>query len=210
MKEGLKYTLAEHAGGTILDTYLATVRFEMHNEDAWRCFVSAGQPVIFVLWHSTLLPIAYVHRRQGVVSMTSRSEDGEYISRLLQHWGNGVARGSSSRGGDAALREMVRAIRSGHSAAITPDGPRGPSEVMKPGVIQLAQLTGAPLIPVAATARNAWRLDSWDRFIVPRPFSRVRVTYGEGVTVARDATSEMLKETGASLERTMAVLKGSD
>jgi lysophospholipid acyltransferase (LPLAT)-like uncharacterized protein len=206
VRNGLKYALAQHGGGAVLDTYMGTLRWQVENADAWRRHVSAGQPVIYVLWHSTLLPIAYTHRGQGVVSMTSQSADGEYISRLLQHWGNDAARGSSSKGGDSALREMVRAVRSGHSAAITPDGPRGPREVMKPGVVQLAQLSGAPLVPVSAGASSAWRLSSWDRFLVPKPFSRVHVAYGEPVLVKRGATREDLDAVSRELEQTMAEL----
>lgn len=202
----MKYTLAQHGGGALLDMFMGTLRWEVENADAWRRHVSAGQPVIYVLWHSTLLPISYMHRGQGVFAMTSQSEDGEYISRLLQHWGSGAARGSSSKGGDTALRELVRTIRSGRSAAITPDGPRGPKEVMKPGVVQLAQLSGAPLVPVAAGASNAWRMKSWDGFVVPKPFSRVRVAYAEPVIVERGVSREALDDIAAQLEKTMGQL----
>jgi lysophospholipid acyltransferase (LPLAT)-like uncharacterized protein len=187
MRTGLRYAAAQHIGGALLDVLRCTTRYDVVNADAHRRYTAQGAPVIFVLWHGRLLSLGYLHRGQGVYGLASRSADGEYIARVLQHWGMPMVRGSSSRGGDTAFREMVRAVRSGHSMSITPDGPRGPREVLKPGVLQLAQLTGAPLIPTAAAASRAWWFTSWDRFQVPKPFARIAVTYGEPLFVPRDA-----------------------
>lgn len=187
MRTGLRYALAQHAGGALLDAIMHTTKLHVENAAAWRDRVEQGRPVIYVLWHGRLLPLGYVHRGQGVIGLASRSADGEYIARVLRHWGFGIIRGSSSSGGDTAFRELIRALRAGRSVAITPDGPRGPRERLKPGVIQLAQLTGAPLVPVAAGASRAWWFVSWDRFLVPRPFARVNVAYADPVFVPRDA-----------------------
>ena len=194
MRTGVRYTVAQHAGGALIDALLGTVRYDVVNDDAWRSFRARGEPVIFVLWHGRLLPLGYLHRGQGVYGLASLSADGEYIARILQHWGMPMVRGSSSRGGDTAFREMVRVVRAGHSMSITPDGPRGPREVLKPGVVQLAQLTGAPLIPLAAAADRAWWFTSWDRFLVPKPFARVAVTYGEPILVPRKADSAVIDQ----------------
>ncbi|CAN5693435.1 lysophospholipid acyltransferase family protein [soil metagenome] len=201
MRDGLRYTLAQHGGAAVIDVLLRTVRFEVENTASYERFRNEGRPVIFVLWHSRLLPLGYVHRGQGVYGLASLSADGEYIARVLQHWGMPMVRGSSSRGGDTAFREMVRVVRAGHSMSITPDGPRGPREQLTPGVLQLAQLTGAPLIPVSAAANSAWYFNSWDRFLVPRPFARVPVGYGEPLKVPRVATATDVDELALELQR---------
>jgi lysophospholipid acyltransferase (LPLAT)-like uncharacterized protein len=206
VRTGLRYALVQHAGGALIDTLLRTVRFDVSNTSFYERYWAAGRPVIFVLWHGRLLPLGYVHRGQGVYGLASLSADGEYIARILQHWGMPMVRGSSSRGGDTAFREMVRVVRSGASMSITPDGPRGPREVLKPGVLQLAQLTGAPLIPVAAAADRAWWFESWDRFLIPKPFARVAVDYAEPVEVPRRADAAELETLRTEVERTMTGL----
>jgi lysophospholipid acyltransferase (LPLAT)-like uncharacterized protein len=139
--------------------------------------------------------------------MASRSADGEYITRMLHHWGYRVARGSSSRGGDTALRELAALVRAGHTAALTADGPRGPRHKLKFGVLRLAQLTGVPIVPVAVAADRVWRLRSWDRFIVPKPFSRVRVVFGDAIAVASDLSDDARPELAAHIERVLAELE---
>jgi lysophospholipid acyltransferase (LPLAT)-like uncharacterized protein len=206
MRTGVRYTLAQHVGGTLVDALMMTLRIDVVNDRAYREPMEQGRPVIFVLWHGRLLPLGFVHRGQGVIGLASHSADGEYIARLLQHWGFGIIRGSSSRGGDTAFREMIRAVRAGRSIAITPDGPRGPREKMKPGVLQLAQMTGAPLIPVAAAASRAWWFVSWDRFLVPRPFGRLCVTYGDALTVPRDADAVAIERLAQDVEHTLGTL----
>lgn len=206
MRKGLRYTLVQHAGGALIDMLLGTVRFDVVNDESWRRYHERGEPVIFVLWHGRLLPLGYLHRGQGIYGLASLSADGEYIARILQHWGMPMVRGSSSRGGDTAFREMVRVVRAGHSMSITPDGPRGPREVLKPGVVQLAQLTGAPLIPLGAASDRGWWFTSWDRFLVPKPFARVAATYGDPLTVPRDADAATLTDLVARLESSMSVV----
>lgn len=187
MRTGLRYRVAEHAGGAVLDALMHTVRLHVKNDRAYRAFMEQGKPVIFALWHGRLLPLGFLHRGQNIVCLASRSSDGEYITRVLQHWGFGVVRGSSSSGGDTAFRELIRVVRAGSSVAVTPDGPRGPREQLKPGVLQLAQLTGAPVVPLAAAATRSWWFVSWDRFLVPQPFARLHVEYGDPIFVSRDA-----------------------
>ena len=200
MRSGLRYRIAQRVGGAALDALLGTARFDIENEAAYRAYWQEGRPVIFVLWHGRLLPLGYLHRGQGVYGLASLSADGEYIARVLVHWGMPMVRGSSSRGGDTALRQMVRVVRAGHSMAITPDGPRGPRQQLKPGVLQLAQLTGAPLIPIAAAASRAWWFESWDRFLVPKPFARIAVAYGRPVLVPREADAATLEEARSTLQ----------
>lgn len=203
MSRQLQVALASRVAGWTLDALLGSARFEAEGEEHFLRYRHAAQPVIFVLWHGRLLPLSYRHRGQGVVTLVSRSADGEYLTRVLEHWGYLSARGSSNRGGTTALREMVRHARAGRSLAITPDGPRGPRQKLKPGVLLAAQLTGAPLIPVAAGASRAWWFGKWDRFLVPQPFSRVHVTYGAPLCVPRDLQATALEEIGERLEDTL-------
>jgi hypothetical protein len=169
-----------------LDTLLATVRFSLHNEEALTEQTRAGRPVIFLLWHGRLIPLSYFHRQRGYATLISQSADGESIARIGRAWGYHVVRGSSSRGGSVGLRALVRHVRAGRCLAITPDGPRGPMQRMKPGALLAAQLSGAPLLPLGAAADRAWWFGSWDRFLVPQPFARVHIVYGEPIHVPRE------------------------
>jgi lysophospholipid acyltransferase (LPLAT)-like uncharacterized protein len=198
-----RYAAAGRTGASVLNAVMATTRIERINAEAYRVPQARG-PVVFALWHGRLLPPTWLHRHEGVVTLASHSADGEYITRMLQRWGYHVVRGSSSRGGDSALRELVRLIRGGRSVAITADGPRGPREKLKPGVLQMAQLTGAPLIPVGTAVSRAWRFDSWDRFTLPMPFARIRIAYGDAVYVPRDTASSALPALAAEVEARIA------
>ena len=153
----------------------------------WRMPATAPRPrgrqVILAVWHGQLLPALCFHRGQPITLLVSAHRDGEYLARAAGSWGFGTVRGSSTRRGVSGLRALVRALRAGRDAAITPDGPRGPARQVKPGVLAAAQLTGAPIVPVGAAATQVWKLASWDRFEVPRPLARVAVTYGAPVAV---------------------------
>lgn len=199
----LRYSLLSGLAGALLDALLGSTRFVAEGEDNFLRYRKAGQPVIFVLWHGRLLPLSYRHRGQGIVTLVSRSADGEYLARILEHWGFVPARGSSNRGGTTALRELVRHARAGRSLAITPDGPRGPRQKLKPGVLLAAQLTGAPLVPVAAAASRGWWLGKWDRFLVPRPFARIHVLYGTPICVPRELQGQSLEEWSGRVEETL-------
>lgn len=140
------------------------------------------QPVIFAIWHNRLLMLPRVFDscfpgRQSV-GLISASRDGELVSILIERCGYGTIRGSSSRKGVIALRQLVDALAEGRNVLITPDGPRGPVYQASQGVVFLAQKTGAPVIPIHLEYSSCWRLKSWDRFVVPRPFARLRAIFG--------------------------------
>jgi lysophospholipid acyltransferase (LPLAT)-like uncharacterized protein len=164
---------------------------------------AAGAGAIYVVWHARLLLLPYLYRRRGLFALVSRSEDGSMIADLLRRFGFVTVRGSSSRGGAGGLRALARAIGEGHSVVVVPDGPRGPREVLKAGVVVLARLTGAPVVPVAVGASSEWRARSWDEFRIPKPFSRCVVRFGEPIRVPRgiDAAGEatVRKEIEAAL-----------
>lgn len=141
------------------------------------------EPVIYALWHAELLPLMMLYAPAGMATMISHHADGEIASAVVRALGSRVVRGSSSAGGKAALREMVRLGRDGWPLAITPDGPRGPAGRCKPGVVRLAAQSGLPIVPVAAHPAAGWRLRSWDRFIVPRPFTLIHVEFMSAIRV---------------------------
>jgi lysophospholipid acyltransferase (LPLAT)-like uncharacterized protein len=130
-----------------------------------------------------MLPLIWTHRGRGAAVLVSRHRDGELITRVIERMGFATARGSSTRGGEEGVMDMLRLAKEGRLLAITPDGPRGPAQRLKPGLVYLASRTGLPVVPVASAARRSFRLKSWDRFRIPRPFTRVVVAYGEPIAV---------------------------
>ena len=192
-------------GAGILKTLFLTLRLRV--EDPYG-FVKSGSsdPAIFCFWHNRILGITFVFRRiypkqrKGVTVLTSASKDGEILANVVAAFGMGSARGSSSRRGSRALLELVRLIRGGTDIAITPDGPRGPRYSLGPGVIQLAQSTGAQILPVHASFSRCIRMKTWDGFIIPLPFSKVSVTLGAPMTIPAQIDDEGFENERKKLE----------
>jgi lysophospholipid acyltransferase (LPLAT)-like uncharacterized protein len=167
-------------------------------EACWR----AKQPVIYTIWHGQILLMPYLYgRRLRLCALTSRSRDGEILARFVQGFGFTVVRGSSSRGGARALLMLARAVREeAADIVIVPDGPRGPRHVAQGGAVMLAKMIGVPMIPVAFAASAKTVLQSWDAFIIPRPFARVAVLFGAPISVPRDADEVVLEAKRRELE----------
>ncbi len=163
-------------------------------------------PVIYVFWHRCVFPATYFWRDRQIQVMTSSSFDGEYIARIIEKFGYGAVRGSSTRGGVRALLGMHAELEAGRSVAFTIDGPRGPLYVAKPGAGLLARNTGAPILPFHIALQDPWTLNSWDRFMIPRPFTTAVVRIGKLICVPPEADSSALAryqaELQGSLERT--------
>ena len=138
---------------------------------------------IFPFWHRCVLPATWLFRNRNLAVMTSRSTDGEYIARVIQKFGYLAIRGSSSRGGSQALLELRTLIGNNGTAVFTIDGPRGPRYVAKRGPVLLASMTGVPIIPFYVAVKSAWILNSWDRFVVPKPFSRIHTHFSNKIFV---------------------------
>lgn len=206
LREELRFRCAGIVGSAVVTGLFSTVRFEHEGTCHYEEHRRAGRPVLFVFWHDQLLPLVHVHRHEGVRVLVSEHADGEYIARVLERQGFETARGSSTRGGRRGLRELLRAAKAGRDVAIAPDGPRGPRHRFKEGAVAAARLLGVPLVPVVAAARSGWRLASWDRFLIPRPFSRVRVLYGPARTVSGDADREARRRMARELERELEEL----
>ena len=183
-------------GSWILRLLAATLRFRTQNLGVANQRVE-GEPFIFVFWHNRLLLIPVAWRRflsvgnlAGGVALTSTSRDGELIAQFLSRFGIEPVRGSATARGSTALRELVRSLRRGCDVGITPDGSRGPCYEIKPGLVLLAQLSGRRVVPISFEYADAWRTKSWDRFFIPKPFSRVTFVVGEPFAVRKTATPE--------------------
>ncbi len=205
-RDRLALDLVGRWGPVLFRALYSTLKFDVSGRDnqaSWE----AGQPVVFVTWHGRLLPLLHLYRRRGLVMLVSQHRDGEYLTRLGQGLGYSAVRGSSTRGGYPALRQLVRHLKSGRSLAITPDGPQGPREQFKPGALQAARITGAPVIPVMAGTGRAWWVEGWDRFLIPKPFARVRVTIGRPWWIAKQSTVTDIERDAEKLEAYMQELK---
>ena len=184
----------------------ATLRWRVDGYRHLEDILDADQQPIMAFWHGRILAATYFFRERGIVVMTSENFDGEWIGRLIQKFGYGVARGSTSRGGGRALVQLRREMRSGKATAFTLDGPRGPARVAQPGAVWLARLTGKPILPFHIEAARSWEFSSWDRSQVPKPFSHVAVAIGEPIHVAPAASADELEADRRELERSLTRL----
>ncbi|MDE0005622.1 MAG: lysophospholipid acyltransferase family protein [Rhodospirillaceae bacterium] len=160
-----------------------------------------GRKVLYAFWHEGLLVATYAFRRQGIQVLVSQHRDGELIARAIECMGYGTIRGSSTRGGTRALFRMAAAGAAGDDLGVTVDGPRGPRLQVKPGTLFIAGRSGLPIVPFAVASHKACLLSSWDRFMVPRPFTRAAIAFGEPMTVPGDAPVERLEPYRAELQR---------
>jgi lysophospholipid acyltransferase (LPLAT)-like uncharacterized protein len=198
-------------GAVIIRLLAWTWRVRVVNPEAVAGLRAAGAPYVFACWHGQMLPLLWAHRGQGIAILVSEHRDGELITRIARTIGFNAVRGSTSRGGGRALLGLVAELQRGRPVAVTPDGPRGPAGNFAPGALVAAQRAGVPVLTVGAYASSAWRLSSWDRFLIPKPFARVNVAYGGPERVAgespRDATAEVPRFQ-ALLEQTLDRARG--
>ncbi len=164
-------------------------------------------PLIWAFWHNRLFTVPLVYKkylplRKGAV-LTSPSKDGQILAEAIGRFGVGSVRGSSSRRGAAGLLGLVDWVKGGHDVAITPDGPRGPCYQLQPGILKLAQKTGAQILPIVVTHQSAFQLKTWDQFQIPRPFSRVDVVLEELQGIGEDAGDDAFEEERRQLETLM-------
>lgn len=183
-------------GSKILRLLFLTLRLDFEDRSGFTKNVLRS-PVIMCFWHNRILGItlAFIRHypgktRKGVNVLTSASRDGEILAQIAGQFGMDAVRGSSSRRGSRALRELVDLAENGCDIAITPDGPRGPRYSFGPGAISLAQLTATPIAPVHAKFSRYFRMKTWDGFIIPLPFSRVSVTVDNPIRVPRELSNE--------------------
>ena len=162
--------------------------------------------VIYAFWHGRMLIFAYSHRRQRIHVLISQHRDGEYIARIIHRLGFVSIRGSSTRGGPKAVFEICEKISSGYDVAISPDGPKGPGFQVHPGILYVAQRSQMPILPITNSAQRRWNLKSWDKFLIPRPFSKTVIRLGNPIYVPVEATPEELEEKRTELENDLLEL----
>lgn len=191
IRSDIKSSVLGTLAGWCMKTLAATLRVEIRDECGIGSPEKKTPPVIYVLWHNrifTVPPAWYrlcgAHRKASV--MASASHDGDMVARAMAVFGMGAVRGSSSRRGVAALVGLKRELAAGSDVCLTPDGPRGPRYALQAGAVKLAQSSGAPLVPVHVRFASAWYLKTWDRFVIPKPFSQVIVTFAAPISIPRE------------------------
>ena len=196
----LKSKVAGLVGAGLVRSLLTLTRVERVGVENYQKFRSSGTPILFVFWHGGLLPLIHYHRQEGIVVLTSEHRDGEYVTQIIRHHGFPAVRGSFTRGGTKGLRGLIRAAQSGRDVALTPDGPTGPMGVFKPGSLLIAQIENLPVVPISVTASSGWHLKSWDKFLIPKLFSTVRLQYHSPRFVGKHATRGELELIAQDIE----------
>lgn len=165
----------------------STLRWKTEGFEHFEAIRKAGHQPIMAFWHGRILPATYYFRNRGIVVITSSNFDGEWIAGIIERFGFGTSRGSTSRGGARALLQLSRDLAAGRPAGFTVDGPRGPARISQPGAIWLAKASGHPVLPFHLEADRHWTLKSWDRTQIPKPFATVAISVGEPFYVPRTA-----------------------
>jgi lysophospholipid acyltransferase (LPLAT)-like uncharacterized protein len=193
-RQRLQLFLITWAGYLVIRLIGPTLRYRVEMEPGVPSDGQHADPIIWCFWHRCVIPASYHFRDNQIAVMTSRSFEGEYIARIIEKFGYGAVRGSSSRGAVGALMGMRRELELNHPVAFTIDGPRGPRYVAKPGPVLLAKKTGRAIGCFYAAVKNAWVLNSWDRMMIPRPFSKVVLYATSPIYVPQDASDEQMAE----------------
>lgn len=184
-----------------------TLRWRVEGMNHYDAIIASGRQPVMAFWHGRILPATFYFRRRGIVVITSENFDGEWIARIIERFGYGTARGSTTRGGPRAMVQLVRAMKAGKPAGFTLDGPRGPARVAQPGAVWLAGATGNPILPFHLEAARAWTLGSWDRTQIPKPFTNVSLVIGEPIDIPSESTDEQLRLARELLEQRLTMLE---
>ena len=195
-------------GAPLIGALCRTLRWRVEGTEHYDGIVAQDRQPIFAFWHGRILSATYYWRNRGIVVMTSRNFDGEWIARIIRRFGYGTARGSTSRGAKRALIQLKRDVTDGRAAAFTVDGPRGPALRVQPGAVWLAGVTGHPILPFHIEVERYWSARSWDRTQIPRPFSAAAVSIGAPFEVPDPSVDGVIEERRAALERVLAELQG--
>lgn len=205
MKRWLVLSLGPALGALALRLLALTLRIR-REEGSVQPLWQSRTPTIYAAWHGRILLMPYLYGWRRTRVLASRSGDGELVVRFVARFGMQAVRGSSSRGGAGALRALRRLLTSGTDVFVVPDGPKGPREIAKPGIVLLARLSGAPIVPMAVGASREWRLGSWDEFRIPKPFSRCVMRFGEPIRIARDIGRDGEEATRKEVESALHAL----
>ncbi len=183
----IKWNLVGISGKLLIDLLFNTMKIEREGFERVKPIISSGK-VIFAVWHSRMLLFAYLSKGLNGTAMVSRSTDGEIAARIIQRQGHEAVRGSTRKGGLQALSRLIKKVKEKNKPClIVPDGPQGPRSKVQPGIIILAKKTGYPIVPISYSAKKRKVFASWDRFILPFPFTKCRAIYGDSVYVPQNA-----------------------
>jgi lysophospholipid acyltransferase (LPLAT)-like uncharacterized protein len=203
----MQAALISAVGYRLVSALGATLRWRTEGLEQFDAIVKGGRQPIMAFWHGRILPATYYFRRRGIVVITSENFDGEWIAGIIERFGYGTARGSTSRGGGKALLQLTRDLAAGKPAGFTVDGPRGPAEIAQPGAVWLAKATGHPVLPFHLEADRHWTLDSWDRTQIPKPYATVAISMGEPFDVPADADAAGIESARQLLEGRLRALE---
>ena len=185
----------------------STFRWRTEGLEHLEAVEAQGRRPVLVFWHGRILPATYFFRRRGIVVITSENFDGEWIAGIIERFGYGTARGSTSRGARKALLQLTRDMAAGKAAAFTVDGPRGPARVAQAGAVWLAKTTGNPVLPFHIEANRHWTLRSWDRTQIPKPFATVSLVMGEPFNVPSGGGDDAIESARTLLEARLHALE---
>jgi lysophospholipid acyltransferase (LPLAT)-like uncharacterized protein len=185
----------------------STFRWRVEGAEHYRRVIDGGRQPIMAFWHGRILPATVYFRKRGIVVITSENFDGEWIAGIIERFGYGTARGSTSRGAVRALVQLKRDMAAGKPAAFTLDGPRGPANVAQPGAVWLAKATGNPIVPFHIESDRHWTANSWDRTQIPKPWSNVAIAIGEPIDVPSGADDAALERARLTLEAQLRALE---
>jgi lysophospholipid acyltransferase (LPLAT)-like uncharacterized protein len=202
----LRRNLTGILGKWILWLWAKSARTTVLGEKSYIELRNKKKPVVILIWHGRIFFAPFFFRRRGIMPLVSPSEDGEIIAQIIARWGYKTLRGSSSHNIIKAWNEMKKELEKGGELIIVPDGPRGPDREMKPGALKLAKETGAYLVPFTFSSSKRKNLRSWDKFLIPRPFTRFVAIYGSPISVESDLNDEELKEKCKEVEDYMIEL----
>ena len=207
LKRLLNLQIFPYIGLFIVKIISSTYRIRIINPEIERNILKRGHIPIYASWHQRFFPgITLLAGRKPISIIISQSKDGELISRIVNILGWYPVRGSSSKGGRQALREIKKLIHEGYRVAHIVDGPTGPLGVVKPGLLLIAQTSGMPIFPVIVSAEKKWVFNSWDRFMVTKPFSRIIIRFVDEIYIPRKMRGSDFEEKRSSIENTLTKL----
>jgi lysophospholipid acyltransferase (LPLAT)-like uncharacterized protein len=203
----LQARLIPLVGYPVIAALASTFKWRADGAEHYQRVLDSGRQPIMAFWHGRILPATAYFRNRGIIVITSENFDGEWIAGIIERFGYGTARGSSSRGAVRALVQLKRDMATGKPAAFTLDGPRGPAKVAQPGAVWLAKATGNPIIPFHIESDRHWTANSWDRTQIPKPGATVAIAIGEPLDVPQDASDELLDTARLLLESRLRELE---
>jgi lysophospholipid acyltransferase (LPLAT)-like uncharacterized protein len=185
----------------------STLHWRSEGDEHYEAVIRSGRQPIMAFWHGRILSATHYFRHRNIIVITSENFDGEWIAGIIERFGYGTARGSTSRGAKRALLQLRRDMAAGKPAAFTLDGPRGPARVAQPGAVWLAKATGNPILPFHIEADRYWTARSWDRTQIPKPYATAAIAIGEPLAVASNADDDEMERSRFQLEERLGALE---